>query len=124
MSEEETTDIRKLTSEELSHRFWVCGQARAKAERQAFYLDEHRKRLLDVLTLAMMDEDKGLSHAKASSKARASHEFKLHLDGQAEAIEAKYQAMANYHEVDFEIKRRLNNAFSQNVQRKADSMMT
>jgi hypothetical protein len=118
------TDIRGLSSEELSHRFWECGQARAKAEREAFYLDEHRKRLLDVLTLSIMDDDKGISHAKASSRARASREFDLHLQGQAEAIEAKYQAMANYHEVDFEIKRRLNNAFTQNAQRKADGMTT
>jgi hypothetical protein len=118
------TDIRTLSSEELSHRFWECGKARAKAEREAFYLDEHRKRLLDVLTLQIMKDEKGISHAKASSKARASSEFDLHLQGQAEAIEAKYQAMANYHEVDFEIKRRLNLAFSQNAQRKADGMNT
>ena len=108
------TDIRNISSEELSHRFHQCYKRRAKAERQAFYLDENRKRLLDVLTLQFMDEDSGLSHAKASSRARASSEFKTHLDGQAEAVEERYDAIGAYHECDFEIKRRLNLSFAKN----------
>ena len=107
-------DIRTLSSEELSHHFYECYKRRAKAERQAFYLDENRKRLLDVLTLQYMDDDSGLSHAKASSRARASKEFKTHLDGQAEAVEERYDAIGAYHECDFEIKRRLNLSFAKN----------
>jgi len=118
------TNIRTLNSEELSHRFWECGKARAKAEREAFWLDENRKRLLDVLTLAIMKDEAGISHAKASSKARASTEFETHLAGQAQAIENKYQAMADYHECDFEIKRRLNLSFAKNAEYKAGRLMT
>lgn len=116
---EEGTDIqgdsiREYSSEGLSHHFYQCYKRRAKAERQAFYLDEHRKRMLDVLTLQYMDDDPKLSHAKASSKARASEEFKVHLEGQADAIQERYDAMGAYHEVDFEIKRRLNASFAKN----------
>ena len=117
-------DIRKLTSEELSEHFHNCIHQRAKAEREAFYLDEHRKRLLDVLTLQIMSDDSGSSHAKASSKARASEEFKIHLEGQSEAIENRYQAMGNYHECDFEIRRRLNANFAKNMERNVDRMNT
>jgi len=68
------TDIRTLSSEELSHHFYTAYMRRAKAEKQAFLLDENRKRLLDVLTLQIMSDDSGISHAKASSRARASDE--------------------------------------------------
>ena len=117
-------DIRTLSSEELSHQFYECYKRRAKAEKQAFLLDENRKRLLDVLTLQIMDDDPGISHAKASSRARASDEFKVHLDGQAEAIEEKYDAMGAYHEVDFEIKRRLNASFAKNREWSAGKLQT
>lgn len=107
-------NIREYSSEGLSHHFYNCYKRRAKAEREAFYLDEYRKRMLDVLTLQYMDDDSGLSHAKASSKARASDEFLKHLEGQAAAIEERYDAIGAYHEVDFEIKRRLNASFAKN----------
>lgn len=117
-------NIRTLSSEELSHHFCECYKRRAKAEREAFYLDEYRKRMLDVLTLQYMDDDSGLSHAKASSKARASEEFKVHLEGQADAIEERYDAMGAYHECDFEIKRRLNASFAKSREYSAGRLQT
>lgn len=107
-------NIRTLSSEQLSEHFSGCVQKRAAAEREAFYLDENRKRLLDVLTLQIMDDDSGISHAKASSRARASEEFKTHLEGQAVAIEDRWQAYGDFKECDFEIKRRLQLSFSKN----------
>lgn len=118
------TTIRTLTSEELSHRFWECGRARAKAEANAFSLGENRKRLLDVLTLQIIDNDPGTSHAKASSRARASDEFKTHIEGQTASVEARFIAMADYHECDFEIRRRLNLSFAKNQEMKAGRLVT
>jgi len=118
------TDIRTLSSEELSHRFHEAYIRRAKAEGEDFYLDENRKRLLDVLTLQIMDDDPGISHAKASSMARASKEFKTHLDGQKAARVERFEAMGAYHEVDFEIKRRLNASFAKNREWSAGKLQT
>ena len=117
-------DIRKLTSEELSEHYSNCVQKRATAEAEAFYLNETRKRLLDTLTLANMDDDPSLSHAKALSLARASKEFGIHLDGQRVAFEERWQAYGDYHECDFEIKRRLNANFSKNMERHNNKMIT
>jgi len=117
-------DIRKLSSEELSQRFYEAYKRRALAEKAHFHLDEHRKRLLDVLTLQIMADDPGISHAKASSKARASDEFKTHLEGQAEAVQERFEAMGAYHECDFEIKRRLNVSFAKSREYSAGRLQT
>jgi hypothetical protein len=116
-------NIRTLTSEELSHRFCECGYARAKAEREFFLLDEHRKILLDKLTLKIADE-KDISHNKALSYARTSKEFEAHIDGQAIAKEELYQKRADYSECDFEIKRRLNASFSKNKEWNSGRIVT
>lgn len=116
-------NIRTLTSEELSDHFSNCVNKRAVAERKAFFLNENRKRLLDVLTLQIMDNEK-ISHAKASSRARASEEFKTHLEGQAIAVEDRWQAYGDFKECDFEIKRRLNASFSKNKEWNSGHIVT
>lgn len=115
------TDIRRLKPEELSHHFNECVKKRAELEGQYFLLDENRKMLLDKLTLEFAED---ASQGKALSMARTSPEFKVHVEGQAIAKQGLYQARGDLAECDFEIKRRLGSAFSQNMQRKADGMNT
>jgi hypothetical protein len=114
-------NIRTLKPEELSHHFSECVKRRSELEGQYFLLDENRKILLDKLTMKFAED---MAHGKALSMARTSPEFKVHVEGQAIAKQALYQARGDLAECDFEIKRRLNLSFSQNMQRKADGMNT
>lgn len=116
-------NIRALSSEELSHRFSVCVSARAELEGQYFILDENRKILLEKLALDIQN-DQGCAWGKSMALARTSDEFSIHIEGQGAVKHDLYQARGDVSECDFEIKRRLNRAFSQNQQRKIDGQMT
>ena len=115
-------NIRRLSSEELSHRFHECVKHRAELEGMYFSLDEHRKILLDKLTIEYSED--GTAHGKALSLARVSDEFKVHVDGQAVAKTELYQARGDVMECDFEIRRRLGNSFSKNREFSTGSLVT
>lgn len=104
--------IRDLKSDELSHRLWETGKARADADRHYIYCDEKRKILLAELTI-QYEKDNGVT--KAQSMARIDPEFQnFALTEYPESKRALSQARADYAECDFEIKRRLNLSFSKN----------